>query len=397
MFQKLVSRNPDIERLLKRGYSISFDAGYLIVRDIPYLGPEKQLNWGAIVCKLDFVDETSVRQDNHQIWFAGGSPHGLDGKPIPLLGDASATLPLGECSKDVIVERRFSNKPKSGAFADHYEKVDSYVAIISGPAMSDGVDPYRFRAVEVANPHPVFKLQDTLTSRAGIGDLNGAFSEDVVAIVGLGGTGSYVLDFLARTPVKEVRLFDGDEYHVHNAFRSPGRLAEGDLGRKKAAVYAERFEGFRHGVSYEATNIDSENGHLLDGVSLAFVCVDKGSARKEIHSQLRSRSISYIDVGMGLRRKGGKLRGMCRTTLYQGGTNLEPVDALGLVQLVDGPDDEYKENIQVAELNALNAALAIIRYKQLRGFYADDVDAFNLLFSVSDYHNGVSKSLDDAD
>ena len=61
-----------------------------------------------------------------------------------LLGDRAATLPLGEGAKDVVVERRFSNKPKSGAaFADHYEKIDSYVTIICGPAMSaHGVDPY---------------------------------------------------------------------------------------------------------------------------------------------------------------------------------------------------------------------------------------------------------------
>lgn len=392
MFQKLVNHNSDIERLLKRGYSIAFDSGYLIVRDVPYLGPKEQLMWGAVVCKLVFADEVSVRMDNHQVWFAGGSPHGLDGNPIPLLGDSPASLPLGESSKDIVVERRFSNKPKKGgAFADHYEKIESYVRIISGPATSaHGVDPFRYRAVEIANPHPVFKLQDTLTSRAGIGDLSSVFSQDIVAIVGLGGTGSYILDFLARTPVKEIRLFDGDEYFVHNAFRSPGRLLTEDLGKKKAEVYAGRFDNFRYGVSFEPTNLDAESGHLLDGVTFAFVCVDKGGARKEVHDLLRSKSISYIDVGMGLRRKDGKLRGMCRTTLYDVGTDLGPVDALGQVQLVDSPDDDYKDNIQISELNALNAAFAVVRYKQLRGFYADDVDALSILFSVPDYHPGIS-------
>ena len=40
--------------------------------------------------------------------------------------------------------------------------------------------------------------------------------------MGLGGTGSYVLDLVAKTPVWEIHLFDGDAFLQHNAFRSPG-------------------------------------------------------------------------------------------------------------------------------------------------------------------------------
>ena len=34
-------------------------------------------------------------------------------------------------------------------------------------------------------------------------------------------------------------------------------------------------------------------------------------------------------------------------------------------------DDLYSRNIQVADLNALNAALAVIKWKKIFGFYAD--------------------------
>jgi hypothetical protein len=34
---------------------------------------------------------------------------------------------------------------------------------------------------------------------------------------------------------------------------------------------------------------------------------------------------------------------------------------------VDDPDDIYRKSVQIAELNALNACLAVIRYKQVRG------------------------------
>ena len=37
----------------------------------------------------------------------------------------------------------------------------------------------------------------------------------------------------------------------------------------------------------------------------------------------------------------------------------------------DGARDDYATNIQIADLNALNAALAVIRWKKHLGFYSD--------------------------
>ena len=54
-----------------------------------------------------------------------------------------------------------------------------------------------------------------------------------VAIIGLGGTGSYILDMLAKTPVSEIHLFDGDDFLTHNAFRSPGAASLDDLSKKQ--------------------------------------------------------------------------------------------------------------------------------------------------------------------
>src|SRR6185436_7665518 len=107
------------------------------------------------------------------------------------------------------------------------EKIDTYVAIISGPAIAlHGANPYTFRVVDGGPSDSPFKVRDTLTSRAEIGDLAAKFKDDIVAVIGVGGTGSYLLDFLVKTPVKEIRGFDADDFHVHTAYRSPGRLQE---------------------------------------------------------------------------------------------------------------------------------------------------------------------------
>ncbi len=71
---------------------------------------------------------------------------------------------------------------------------------------------------------------------------------------------------------------------------------------------------------------------------------------------------------MGLKRKKGPLNGMLRATYYSA-ENGQQVRAKGLAPLLDSPDDLYSTNIQISELNALNACLAVIRFKQLRGFY----------------------------
>jgi hypothetical protein len=383
MLPTLVSRNDDIRRLVEKGYAVAFDSNYLVVRDIPFLGKDGELNWGAIVTLLSFVDKHKVRQKNHQVSFAGSDPYGLDGRPIPNLAGTPHHIQLSAASADVVVERQFSNKPAKG-YVDFCDKIDRYVTIISGPAIAlHGVTPLTFREYGDGDDDSVFKFRDTLTTNAEISDLALPFKEEVVAIIGLGGTGSYILDFLVKVPVKEIRAFDADEYHVHNAFRSPGCLLEGELGRSKADVYGARYDNFRNGLSIQAKYIDESCGDDLNGVSFAFVSVDKGSARAEICALLLKKGIPFIDVGMGLNRKRQAISGSLRTTYFskEGGAK---VLSEQLVPTHDNPDDVYKTNIQISELNALNACLAVIAYKKRLGFYVDDEAAYNLLFSVGD-------------
>jgi len=383
MFQKLVSHNNDLRELVEKGYAVAFDSNCLVVRDIPYLDQDGNLHLGAIVAKLVFLDLEHVTQDDHQVFFAGSVPHDLDGTPIPNLGGGPTQISLTEACADVMVQRSFSNKPRpSGKFPDFFAKIESYVGIISGPAMErHGASPFTFRAVTDSVSNSVFTFHDTLTSRAGIGDLAALLANEVVAIIGLGGTGSYVLDFLVKAPVREIRGFDHDGYYVHNAFRSPRRVDENEFRKEKAKVYQERYEHFRSGLSIRTRFIDASCRDELEGVTFAFVCVDKGSSRSGIIDLLISLGIPFIDVGMGLKRKADSLNGMVRTTYF----SAEDSEALrdgGLVELTDRPDDLYHDNIQISELNALNACLAVIRFKQSLGFYSQEDPCQHFIFGI---------------
>jgi len=86
---------------------------------------------------------------------------------------------------------------------------------------------------------------------------------------------------------------------------------------------------------------------------------------------------------MGLNRKHGALNGMVRVT-YFAAADAQTVLDKQLVELADAPENVYRTNIQIAELNALNACLAVIRFKQLRGFYLEEGPIYNLLFGIGD-------------
>lgn len=383
MFHALVNHNEDLHKLLVKGYAIALDGNHLIVRDIPYLDDNGNLCKGAIVCKMHSPDNKRYVQDDHQIYFAGSHPHGLDGKPIPNLAGGTHTIPLPD-SPDVVVQRSFSNKPKPNGYPDHFTKVESYVTVLSGPAMERyEVSPLTFKAVETIAGNSVFKFKDTLTTRAEISDLAAKFKAEVVAIIGLGGTGAYVLDFMVKTPVARILGFDRDLYHVHNAFRSPGKLDEAELDQSKAEVYQNRYEGFREGLSLVPKFVDESCAEDFRDVTFAFVCVDKGGSRRGIFDLLVKLGIPFIDVGMGLDRKQGPINGALRATYYEP-ANAEAMLERNLAELGDREDDEYRVNVQIAELNALNACLAVLRYKQIRGFYLDENDFNHMLFKVND-------------
>lgn len=375
----LANHNPDIKRLLERGYALRVDSDHLVVRDIPYIDADGALKWSAFVTVLVPTDGKQVRQQDHQVYFAGSVPYGLNGQPIPNLAGGLVNVPL--VKKDVVIERSFSNKPPAG-FTDFFEKIEHYMNIIAGPAIERfGVSPYTFAVDPDEASDSVFKFRDSLTTRAEIGDLAALLKNDVIAIIGLGGTGAYVLDYMVKTPVNEIRGFDGDDYFVHNAYRSPGAIVESEFKKGKAEVYQGRYDNFRKGLILQRKYIDRSCDADLAGVTFAFVCIDKGSARSEIFDLLIRLGIPFIDVGMGLNRKQGALSGTLRATYAASGDG-ERVRARNWAETSDLPDDEYRRNVQIAELNALNAAIAVMRYKQLRGFYVDEFPAQHLLMET---------------
>jgi hypothetical protein len=85
---------------------------------------------------------------------------------------------------------------------------------------------------------------------------------------------------------------------------------------------------------------------------------------------------------MGIDEINGSLRGLPRVTTATSAKR-EHLPARISLEDAAGPDD-YDQNIQIAELNALNAALAVIRFKKHLGFYGDDIAEHHSVYVLSE-------------
>ena len=237
MSRSLISRSPDLKQLEDEGYEIEIRDVYLILRGVPYVTKDKTVQFGALVSELNLAGNKTATPQTHVVMFAGDMPCDKDGSKLTAIQHSSQDQDLGG---GLTVNHSFSSKPKEG-YANYHQKMTTYLSIISTPAQSiePNANARPFAVLQDKSEHSVFEYPETASSRAGIRAMTEKLRIEAVAIIGLGGTGSYILDFLAKTPVQEIHLFDGDRFGNHNAFRSPGAPSIDELA--SAPMKAEYF------------------------------------------------------------------------------------------------------------------------------------------------------------
>lgn len=371
MSPRPTSPSPDLQRLLDDGYDVELRDGYLLVHHVPYVTAATQVNYGTLVSTLDLTGGVvTAAPSTHVAMWIGEHPCHADGSVLQQIAysgpqQLTPTIQLGAS---------FSSKP-AGGYTDYHHKMTTYIEMITAPAVK--LDP-----TVTARTYPVrrepestgpFLYADTATARVGLGMVAAKITGRKVAVVGVGGTGSWVLDLLARCPLQEIHLFDDDRYLQHNAFRSPGPTSEGELagGPLKVEVYAQRWARMRTGVIAHPERLGEQHAELLSQMDIVFVCVDTGDSRREVAELLERVACDFIDVGMGLLldEERAQVFGQLRTTMSAPNTRGQARQHMPLSGSAE--DAVYARNIQTAELNALNAVLAVTRWKRARGFYTD--------------------------
>ncbi|WP_035643519.1 ThiF family adenylyltransferase [Flavobacterium sp. ASV13] len=384
MSQQLINHSPDLKRLRDEGYEIEVSGGYLLIHHVPFIDQNRKIQYGTFVSTLTLSsnDRTGI-PDNHVIYFIGDNPCEIDGTNITAIQHNNTTSTLNNL---ITVNRSFSNKPATG-YQNYYEKIKRYADIISAPAkyLDSSVTEKTFKVIMDSRNETVFQYIDTNSSRANIEVINAKLENQKIAIIGLGGTGAYILDIVAKNPVKEIHLYDGDSFDQHNAFRSPGAASLNDLSEnlRKVDYYKKIYSNMHRHIFVHDYYLKKDNLQKLNQMDYVFICVDKNSSRKLITDYLVSIGISFSDVGLGVNVVDQKLTGAVRVTSATGVKN----DHLShRIFPEDSDNNEYATNIQIAELNALNAIFAILKWKKISGIYVDLENEHHSSYSI-----GVSK------
>lgn len=381
MLQQPINRSPDLKRLRDEGFEIEVKGGYLIVHHIPYVNSIREVKFGKLISTLTLNNDVTIKPDNHVINFMGEFPCNNDGSVITAIQHSSQ---LNQSLFDgLVINFSFSNKPPNG-YGNYYDKVMRYAEIISAPARSidKTATAKTFRVIVDSEDESIFKYIDSNSSRANISQLNSKFKGQRIAIIGLGGTGSYILDFVSKTSVDEILLFDSDDFLQHNAFRSPGAASVETLNKrmKKVNYFAEMYSQLRKGIIPYPEHVTEKNIDLLKGLSYVFICIDNNNAKSLIISSLKYFGVSFIDAGIGVNIAEDNLVGTLRVTV---GTPLKYDHIPNRISLEAIEDNEYASNIQIADLNALNALMAVVKWKKLSGFYQDLKQEFNSTYTIN--------------
>ncbi len=155
-------------------------------------------------------------------------------------------------------------------------------------------------------------LNERWTERfAGIDRLYGAgalarFAGCHVAVVGLGGVGSWLVEALARSGVGQVTLIDADDLCVSNTNRQLPALA-GQYGRNKAEAMAERCRAINPEMRVDPVLSFLTPSNLEDllgrGYDLVIDACDSFRTKVEAIAWCRRRKIPMITIGAA----GGRL------------------------------------------------------------------------------------------
>lgn len=383
---KLIVHNDDINQLVKDGYDVRHINGHIVIVDIPYVDANKTIQYGALMSPYTPQGLKIVQRD-HTVFFTGSQPCDKNGTPIvgSFVNGANRNVVCGEYRSQFM----FSSKPMPAMkYRDFHHKFSQYLKLLIAPAQSldSSVTAQYFRPLQDSYDEGVFNYVDTNSSRASITSSSEKMKGQKIGIIGLGGTGSYLLDFVTKTPVQEIHLIDGDIFDFHNAFRAPGAAVHERLTARESKVnyHKSNYSNMHKNIIAHDTMLDGSNIDLIENLDFVFLSMDASEEKKIILDYLIDKNIPFIDTGIGVTsiESTSEIRGQVRITMGIPDKYERVTKHISTVKRDD--EDEYQQNIQISEINALAAIMSVIKWKKHFGFYHDFDKSLNQIYAISD-------------
>ena len=380
MSNSLIKHNSDLEKLYNQRYRLGISGDWLVVRNIPYVTDEGIVVKDGVLLNELRIDGNKTSVKDHWVYFAGQCPpHDENCKNLSL--DTNRNVKLNNLP---VADYRISYKP-AGGYKDNHEKTVYYINRIAGPAkkLDSSATAIQKESRFVEYPtEPIFKFDDTGFAPETTGVFE-RFLGQSVAILGVGGTGSYILDLVAKTPIKEIHVYDGDILEARNVLRLPGAPSENEWGKgvNKADYFSSLYSKIRNGVTAHNYAMSEDKLHELDERDFVFVSIGDSPDKSKVIRHLAQKGIPSINTGIGMSLDNGNLRGSAMVATIQKTEIADTQDGKTSVGQTEG-NDEYN-NIQVADINAVNACLATIKWKQCLGVYQDGVKKEVALYNIN--------------
>lgn len=375
----MISHSPDLSKLIDEGYKLSVQPGRIVIQGIPYVNKDRKIREGSLITTFELSGNKVAPPSEHTVTFTGECPCDQDGQRLEGLIAQEIELETSEglCIEYLLSKKILNDTDSHMPYKDFYQKMTTYINLLSvhAEAIELGVAARALGANKNESSSSSFDYMDNAFDRIGVLDVSKKLKQKKVAIVGLGGTGSYILDLISKTPIEEIHLFDSGCLLGYNIFRAPGATSINQMNSnlKKVNYFRDCYSLLKEGIKAHAINIDEENVTHLKEMDFVFICVDKNAARRPIMLYLEAESIPFIDVGMGLQSSNGSIGGLLHVKAstpempllaQERGAGRIPSD-------FDFEEGVYDSNIQIVDLNALNAVLAVIKWKKMLGFYRD--------------------------
>ena len=305
-----------------------------------------------------------------------GRVYHADGNPIGnyISGDEKVW-------SNISIKKGSQESPEEDASAR--DLVHRYAKQIVGAMSVAGYSETAFLTMQ--NP---FKIPNTFEARAAIGLVQDRIREQRIGIIGLGGTGAYVLDMISKTPVVDIHLVDSDHVDWHNLMRAPGAPTREEIESAhkarpfKVNYYLSKYSSLRDGIHAHPVLLDDLPKWIeflsKYPVDYAFVCIDQrkdsDSPRQDVvYSALSEAGIPFIDSGVSITLDEFAVRGAVTTSAYAAGS-MEWKDAIPNVR-VEGTMPGYR-NVQLPEVNALAASLAVMEWRRRTEQYVSKSASF---------------------
>ena len=322
-----------------------------------------------IGCAVHAVRITTDEESDGRVYHA-------DGNPIESYIDGD-----GKTWSNISIRRGSQDSPEEDESAS--DLIYRYAKQIIGAVSAAGYP----ETASLAKRGP-FKIPNTFEARAALGPVQDRIRDQRIAIIGLGGTGAYVLDLIAKTPVAEIHLMDFDHVDWHNFMRAPGAPTCEEIGTlretrpHKVDYYHSKYASLRDGIHTHPVCVEN-SAMLIEflskySIDYAFVCIDQrkdsDSPRQDvIYSALSEAGIPFIDSGVSITLDNHMVGGAVTTSAYEA-HSVAWKKAIPNAR-VEGNVPGYR-NVQLPEVNALAASLAVMEWRRRTEQYVSESASF---------------------